>query len=79
VSDDDGIFSEKLFYLRQHFFPRRRGLQIAYRESGDESHDMFQFISFLIRLDERLIFADDLSGIINLYDPYLYGLVLGDV
>jgi len=77
VSDDDGIFSKKSLYLRQNSLSCRRGLQVGDGESGDESDDMLQFIRLFVRLDQRLIFANDFSGHINLYDPYLDGFILG--
>jgi len=79
VSDNYRIFSEEFLYFLFHGFSCRSCFQIIYRESGDESDDMFQFIRLLVWFDERLIFTDDLPLFINLYDPYLNGFILTDI
>jgi hypothetical protein len=66
MSDNYRIFSKEFFYLRQDILSCRSSFQITDGESGDESYNMFQFICFFIRFDQRLIFSDDFPGLINL-------------
>ncbi len=79
VSDDYGVFSEEIFYLRQNSFSCRSAFEVSDRKSGDESDDVFQLIGFFVRLDQGLICADDFSCRINLHDPYLDRLIFADV
>jgi len=52
VSDDYSVFSEEFLYIFFHRLSCRSRLQVAYRESGDESYDMLQFIRFLVWFDQ---------------------------
>ena len=66
-------------YLFFYLFSLWRCFQITYRKPNDKSYDMFQFVCLLVRLDERLIFADDLSLFVNLYDSDLDRFIFGDI
>jgi len=79
VSDNNWISSEKFLYFLCYCLSSWSSLQFVYRESCDKSYDMFEFVSFFVWLDKWLIFTDDFSSMIKLYNPYLNRFILCDI